>query len=147
MKIKRGECSNPQLLTPKSMKTNHPLNRLPLALIAGLVALPLITHAGQHPRYKLIDLGTFGGPSSRVEDSQRVCNNRGAVIGVADTASPDPFNPNCASPNCVVQHAFKWQNGVLTDLGALFPGGSSQAIHINERGQVVGASENGLIDP
>ena len=70
------------------------------SLLAGSLALPLITHADQqgkkeHPRYKLIDLGTFGGPASRVEDFQRVLNNRGAVIGVADTADPDPFNPYC----------------------------------------------------
>jgi probable HAF family extracellular repeat protein len=43
-----------------------------------------------------------------------------------------------------------WQNGVVTDLGAL-PGNngenSSWAIAINNFGLVVGFSENGAIDP
>jgi len=49
------------------MNTKHHLNHLKLALIVGSLALPLITQAGppptkEHPRYKLIDLGTLGGP-------------------------------------------------------------------------------------
>src|SRR5262245_6518030 len=150
------ERTNRMMKMFNKAKVHGPLtgtNELILSsLIVGSLALPLITEADQqekkeHPRYKLIDLGTFGGPASRVEDFQRVLNNRGALVGVADTANPDPFNPYCPSPNCVVQHAFKWQNGVRTDLGALAAGGSSVAIHINERGQAVGSSGNGLIDP
>src|SRR5690348_8737532 len=114
----------PQLHKPKTMKTNHHLNPLKLALHVGLLALPLITHGGQRPRYKLVDLRTFGGPSSTSEDLAQIVNNRGTVVGGADTPIPDPFAPDCASPSCFVQHAFQWQGGVLTDLGTL-PGGSS----------------------
>src|SRR5438093_2733575 len=47
----------------------------------------------------------------------------------------------------IVQHAFKWQNGVLSDVGTLPGGSSSFALWINNGGQTVGVSQNGLIDP
>src|SRR5947208_14395186 len=79
------------------------------SVIVGALALPLIMQAGQppkeHSRYKLIDLGTFGGPSSQFYQYGKNVNNRGAVVGGADTANPDPFAPNCAVPSCFVQHA------------------------------------------
>src|SRR5215471_5333245 len=121
-----------------------------LSVIAGTLSFPLITHAGQqkeHRRYRLVDLGTFGGPSSTSEDQAQIVNNRGTVVGGADTAIPDPFAPDCASPSCFVQHAFQWQGGVLTDLGTLPGGSSSWAESLNENGQIVGRSQNGLIDP
>ena len=123
------------------------------SVIVGALALPLMVPAGQPPakessRYKLIDLGTFGGPGSSFTRFSKIANNQGTVIGGADTAIPDPFDPNCFSPNCVVQHAFKWQDSVLIDLGALPGGGASSfAACINEPGQIVGLSQNGLIDP
>jgi probable HAF family extracellular repeat protein len=129
------------------MKTKHHLNHLKLALIVGSLALPLIAQAGPHPRYKLIDLGTFGGPSSTSEDLAQVANNRGTAVGAADTPFPDPFAPNCASASCFVQHAFQWQGGVLTDLGTLPGGSSSWAESISDNGQIVGRSQNGLIEP
>jgi probable HAF family extracellular repeat protein len=135
------------------MNTTHPLNHLKLALMLGALALPLIlTQAGQgqtkeHSRYKLIDLGTFGGPGSGFTRFAKILNNKGTVIGGADTANPDPFDPNCFDPSCFVQHAFRWQTGVLTDLGVLPGGASSFALFINEAGQTVGVSQNGLIDP
>src|SRR5215831_4550631 len=98
-----------------------------LSLLLSALGMPLATPAGAppdktHARYKLIDLGTFGGPFSAAADLQETVNNRGTVIGVADTAAPDPFAPNCFGPNCLVQHAFQWRHGVLTDLGALAEG-------------------------
>ncbi len=88
-----------------------------------------------HSRYKLIDLGTLGGPGSRLEDYSRILSNAGAVVGEADTVDP------------AVQHAFKWQNGVLTDLGVL-PGGSySHPFRINDAGLSVGFSDHGVADP
>src|SRR6185503_4180327 len=115
----------PQLNKIKIMKTKHHLNNLKLAFIVGSLALPLITQAGKHPRYKLIDLGTFGGPSSTFNGLSKTLNNHGTAIGAADTAIPDPFAPNCFGPNCFVQRAFQWRHGVLTDLGALAEGVSS----------------------
>jgi len=40
-----------------------------------------------------------------------------------------------------VQHAFLWQNGVMTDLGSLVAGGESVAFAINQLGDVVGSSD------
>ena len=54
----------------------------------------------ESPRYKLIDLGTFGGPASYYSEAglgSRVLNNRGDVAGYADTSIPDPSAPNSAS--------------------------------------------------
>ena len=129
------------------MNTKHHLNHLKLALIVGSLALPLITQAGQNPRYKLVDLGTFGGPSSTFNDFSKTINNPGTVVGGADTPVPDPFAPNCFSASCFVMHAFEWQGGVLTDLGTLPGGSSSWAEWISESGQIAGRAENGLIDP
>jgi hypothetical protein len=106
--------------------------------------------AAQHTRYKLIDLGTFGGPNSTVfvaEDNyDPVLNNRGTITGSADTPATDPF-PNFPFSDGFVSHAFQWQNGVMTDLGALEEGVNSASSWISANGLIAGWSENGLIDP
>src|SRR5262245_35130130 len=119
---------------------------LHISLMTATLVLPFITCAGQpptkaHPRYKFIDLGTFGGPSSTLEGSARVINNQGTAVGAADTPVPDPFAPNCFSPSCFVQHAFQWRDGVLTDLGALAEGVSSYTVSVNGIGDVSGLSQ------
>lgn len=120
-------------------------------LICGLcvaLALPVRLAAqeekNEHHHYKLIDVGTFGGPSSlfSVPDS-RVINNRGTATGVADTSIPDP---NCFF-DCLVDHAFVWKNGVKTALGELPGGLSSFAYWVNNRGLIVGQSQTRSIDP
>jgi probable HAF family extracellular repeat protein len=80
------------------------------------------------------------------------------AIGGAQTAVTDPFSPNCLGglegwpkmPDCYVMHAFLWNHGILTDLGAL-PGhhgnNSSFANAINNEGVIAGMSENGDVDP
>src|SRR5678816_2632513 len=101
----------------KAMKTKDPVGYFALALIVSSLALPLATHADQqqkneHSRYKLIDLGTFGGPSSGIISfNEQMINNQGTAIGVADTPVPDPFDPNCFAASCFVQHAFQWKHG------------------------------------
>ena len=87
------------------MKTKHQLGHInrtvvKLSLIVSALALPLATQAGAppakpHARYKFIDLGTLGGPSSTVEFLIKSVNNHGTVVGAADTAVPDPFAPDC----------------------------------------------------
>ena len=62
-------------------------------------------------------------------------NNAGTVVGEGDTSNPD------------VQHAFRWQKGVLTDLGVLPGGHFSHPIRINDAGLSVGFSDNGVTDP
>jgi probable HAF family extracellular repeat protein len=118
--------------------------------MAALTTLVLpVELAAQHPRYKLIDLGTFGGPNSFFAgpdpDAQDV-NNRGLAMGGADTLVPDPYTPNCFG-DCYVSHAFKWENGALIDLGVLPGGSSSDADALSANGNIAGFSQNGLIDP
>src|SRR5437899_8596787 len=119
-----------------------------ISLLAAL-ALP-VEVAAQHTRYKLIDIGTFGGPASLIAPSSggpqnpaRALTSRGVVVGQAETATPDPFSPNCFNPYCLASHAFRRQDGVLTDLGTLQGVDSdlsSGANWINERGWIAGAS-------
>src|SRR5260370_20328742 len=76
-------------------------------IIAALAALALALPAelvGQQPRYKLIDLGTFGGPNATVNGpGTRDLSNSGIYAGEAETATPDPFAPNCTNGDCLVQ--------------------------------------------
>ena len=123
-----------------------------LSLCAALTA-PVLSSAQEHnakpSHYVVKDMGTFGGPNSFFFSSPIVdsVNNRGTVVGGADTGLPDPYAPNCFSPDCYILHAFKWKNGVLTDLGTLPGGYSSTAYWVNERGLIMGGSENGSFDP
>jgi len=74
----------------------------------------------------------------------KVLKNGGMLAGKAETSTPDP---NCGLPNCFNAHVFRWDKGVLSDLGTL-PGGTNSDISgINARGWVVGGSEIADIDP
>jgi len=112
------------------------------------------THTRYH-QYTLYDLGTLGGPDSITSFFVISLTSKG-TIGGAQTAVPDPFNPNCLGhaiyadiPDCYVMHAFLWNHGILTDLGAL-PGNdgnnSSVASAINNHGLIAGVAENGNLD-
>jgi probable HAF family extracellular repeat protein len=109
----------------------------------------------KHHHYKLIDVGTFGGPSAYLCNDPsngggacRVLDNRGTVVGAADTSIPDPNYPNsCLLCGPFIFHAFRWQDGSLADLGALPGVNSSFANWISPKGLVAGFSENGAIDP
>ena len=83
-------------------------------------------HRSRHHQYKLIDLGTFGGPNSYVPSLEVSINSQGTVIMQADTNIPDPFYPNCFQ-DCLVNHPGIWQDGVLTDLGVLHERNSTAA--------------------
>src|SRR5438876_10351549 len=95
-----------------------------ISLLTAL-ALPLQL-AAQHTKYKLIDIGTFGGPASLIAPSSggpqnpaRALTSRGVVVGQAETATPDPFSPDCFNPYRLASHAFRWRAGVLTDRGTV----------------------------
>lgn len=122
-----------------------------LALLAGVTTQNATAQetSTKHHHYKLVDLATLGGPNSYNESNppENIINLQGAAAGFADTSAPDPFSPNCFNADCFVSHAFVWRGGVRTDLGALPSGYSSFASSINARGEIVGASENGQIDP
>lgn len=99
-----------------------------------------------HHSYRLVEIGTFGGPWSGYNASA-IANRSGTVVGAADTDSPDPYFPNCFNFDCFVIHAWKWDEGKLVDLGSLPKGLSSWTNAINSQGLIVGQSQNGEIDP
>jgi hypothetical protein len=81
-------------------------------------------HGGRHRGYRLVDLGTLGGPASYFSSNYIggvSLNKAGAATGSADTAERDPNTPNCDRPDCFIDHAFRWEDGKMTDLGALVP--------------------------
>jgi probable HAF family extracellular repeat protein len=98
----------------------------------------------EHHRYKLVDVGTLGGPNSYFTNLFRSLNNHGLATGTADT--PVTVNPPSCFFDCFVGDAFRWQNGVLTDLGALPGDVGSNPSDINAKGVVAGVSLN-HVDP
>jgi probable HAF family extracellular repeat protein len=120
-----------------------------IAVILFALAQPNELRA-QHPRYRLVDLGTLGGPHSYGEingDGIPLLNNSGIVGSFADTTAADPNAPNCAVPDCFLAHAFRWKNGVMTDIGALPGVNFSAAGSTNARGWMAGQSSSSTIDP
>jgi len=117
----------------------------------------------RHYHYRVIDLGTFGGPTSWFCNDLTggggacpILNNRGTVVSGADTTDPNPnylnsnfllppFNPPIGDP--FIQHAFQWQGASLQDLGVLPGGYNSFAQAVSANGLIAGMSENGLTDP
>jgi probable HAF family extracellular repeat protein len=135
------------------------LTCLAALLLLDMFAVPGLLAQGrdenkEHPRYILIDLGTFGGITSYINpvgNGGPYMNRRGMVVGSSMTSIPIPPNQNffpCPSPPNEVFHALEWGDGVVTDLESL--GDSSNcgnALAINDYGVSVGTSENGKIDP
>jgi probable HAF family extracellular repeat protein len=135
------------------------LSVLVLVYAAVALALPVSGSAQEQLRYRLIDLGTLGGPQSFGDGGHNAANinNEGIAAGAADTATLNPNFPNFGlngingpdgSLDPFVHHAFLARNGVLTDLGTL-PGAynSSSPTWVTENGWVSGVSLNGSIDP
>jgi len=113
----------------------------------------------QQPRYRLVDIGTFGGPESYINPpfslgSPNQINRRGTAVGASATSIPTTSVSDPAICGGIdglvpfVNHAFEWQNGVITDLGSLSgPGNCSVATAVNANGEAVGQSEISVIDP
>ncbi|MEP6940595.1 MAG: choice-of-anchor Q domain-containing protein [Rudaea sp.] len=158
-----GGPTRTQALQPRSVAVNAGSNPLGLAFdqrgvgfartqgsrtdIGAFELDPTGTIGGhRYPHYRLVDVGSFGGPFGLFSNpGGRVVNRRGVATGMNSTALPDPFDPNCFF-DCQVDHAFAWQNGVTTDLGALTAGVSSFPYAISDRNQIVGVSQNGALD-
>jgi len=122
-----------------------------LTLFAAL-ALPLQLAAQgnqaqphQYHHYQINDPGTFGGPSNGLQapffPRFGVLNNRGTLVGTANTPAWDPY---CG---CNASDAFQYQDGVITDLGRVPGGIDSQANWISENGLIAGLGDNGVPDP
>lgn len=142
--------------------------------VCGVLALPHVSLAQnsetqsnpKHHHYKVVDLGTLGGPQSFFNEEgvpsfpgSTVLNRAGTVAGISDTSAPDPFNPFCYGLDCDVMYAFRWEDGVQTNLGVLpqNPSAGAQtscldcawsswAFAISDSGLVAGESENNAID-
>jgi probable HAF family extracellular repeat protein len=100
----------------------------------------------------LTDRGTLGGPNSNAVWPVKATN--GLVVGISQTAEPDPRNEDwsCATffPaatrkgfRCV---GFAWRDGVMRELPTL-GGTHGFATGANNAGQIVGWAENTVEDP
>ena len=143
------------------MKSNFVMMLTAITLFVALV-IPVSVGAQEQPvtlgpqtthRYRFIDLGTLGGPSTYFGTSGdrtsqiQVLNNKGQVAGWATTSAPDPYPDFCWDGDCFLAHTFQWQNGVMADLGSLVDGVNSDARWIANNGLISGDSENGELDP
>jgi len=113
----------------------------------------------KHHHYKLIDIGTFGGPESYLNPTPVIgspdqLNSQGTTVGGAGT--PIPTTPTNNPAICggfegivpFVNHALEWRDGVVTDLGSLGAADNcSVATSISANGGITGQSENGVVDP
>jgi len=120
--------------------------------IAGFVNRPgNATRVAAVWRHGSLDtLGTLGGPNSIVQWPG--ISNNGIVVGIAETAAPDPLNerwsctaflPSVTGKICL---GFVWRNGVMTALPTL-GGNQGFATGVNNSGQVVGWAETPVHDP
>ena len=90
-----------------------------IAVVVGAVLasqLPVSAEqSAKHHHYKLIDLGTFGGPQGYLDPdngleigtSSPLLTKGGTVTGFADTSMPDLFAPKFCFEDCFVTHAFQ----------------------------------------
>jgi probable HAF family extracellular repeat protein len=109
-------------------------------------------HATLWRKDSLLDLGTLGGPNSAVTWS--VKNNRGIIVGISQTATPEPLGELWSSvafypgPNNFgyINLGFRWEKGQMHALPTL-GGNNGFATGANNRGQVVGWAENTCHDP
>lgn len=100
------------------------------------------------------DLGSLGGPSTNSATAFPVKNNRGLIVGISDTNENNPLGEafSCwpffapGVPTRKICKGFRWERGLMTPLPPFAGGYNSYATGANNRGQVVGWSENGIHD-
>jgi probable HAF family extracellular repeat protein len=117
---------------------------IPLAVLAAVVGLPAAAApaAAAATTYTITGLGTLGGGGSSPTTANAI-NASGQVTGysyVSTTVTescPTHYNPR---RTCTFhpQHAFRWSNGTMTDLGTLGGYVNSQGNDINASGEVAG---------
>jgi probable HAF family extracellular repeat protein len=91
-----------------------------------------------------IDLGTLGGPNSW--NNYGGINDRGEVVGMAETAVPDPDGEDvCAFGTGLTCRPFLWRDGHMRALPIL-GGNNGEAAAINNHGQIAGFAETTVVD-
>lgn len=98
------------------------MKRIKITSIVVFLSVFLWANISNAVEYVIIDLGTLGGTSSAATD----INDSGQIVGSSKTSTG--YN-----------HAFLYDNGVMTDLGTL-GGNRSNANAINDTGQIAGNS-------
>jgi len=92
-----------------------------------------------------LELGTLGGTNSSI--NWNGINDREEAVGMSETSVPDPNGEDvCGFGTHLICLPFLWQNGVMSALPTV-GGNNGQASAINNKGQVVGYAENGVVDP
>lgn len=98
---------------------------------------PFLEHGFVWQRGQLTDLGALpGNNSSGVFE----VNGSGAGAGISETGALDPLTGYPA------EHAVLFEDGTVIDLGTLPGGTESQALAINDLGQVAGFADDGVPD-
>jgi probable HAF family extracellular repeat protein len=91
-----------------------------------------------------IDLGTLGGPNSKIVLGKP--NEKGAVAGYAETSNPDPLGEDfCGFGTQLSCLPFLWRKGTMIALPTL-GGNNGGANDVNNDGQVAGLAENTTLD-
>lgn len=99
---------------------------------------PFTAHAFSYRNGRMTDLGALPGNNSSAVFQ---VNGNGVGAGLSETGSIDPLTAYPA------EHAVLFKGGRVLDLGTLPGGNESQAVAINDRGQVSGFGTNGIPDP
>jgi probable HAF family extracellular repeat protein len=91
-----------------------------------------------------LELGTLGGPNSSI--NWNGINDPGEAVGMSETSVPDPNGEDiCGFGTHLTCLPFLWQNGLMSALPTV-GGNNGQASAINNKGQVAGYAENGVVD-
>lgn len=159
-RLKTWEADQQPLSWMHEMKPRTLISVIAIAVVAaltipaGLAAQDAAPQARTplHHHYKLIDMGTLGGPASYLTEpgfgfGELDLNGRGEVAGKSDTSTPNNGSGNCP-PICFDTKVFRWRKGVLTPLDGLSTViDNSDVGTINARGWISGNSATGDIDP
>jgi probable HAF family extracellular repeat protein len=126
------------------------------AVTIGAAAQDNLMSRNKHHKYRLIDMGTLGGPMGYINSQGNggpYINHPGAVVGVAQTtvSIPSQNNPYACFPGPNVNHAILWRNGHSIELPTLPPAdqncSGTNSMGINDRGDITYQSEIDVIDP
>jgi probable HAF family extracellular repeat protein len=91
-----------------------------------------------------LGLGTLGGKNSSI--NWNGINDSAESVGMSETSVPDPNGEDvCGFGTHLTCLPFLWQNGVMSALPTV-GGNNGQASAINNRGQIAGYAENGVVD-